>query len=103
MSHFSRCMAASIICAAMFLSIAIAQTTAIIPANEAAAHVGECATVEGVVAKVFTSKAGNKFLNIGAAIFQFRLKQDSMNEGSGRVLQRDIVGDDDRAALVANR
>ena len=87
MSHFSRCMAASIICAAMFLSIAIAQTTAIIPANEAAAHVGECATVQGVVAKVFTSKAGNKFLNIGAAIFQFRLKQDRMSgQGSGRVL-----------------
>jgi DNA/RNA endonuclease YhcR with UshA esterase domain len=29
--------------------------------------VGEYATVEGVVAKVFTSKSGNTFLNIGAA------------------------------------
>jgi hypothetical protein len=38
-----------------------------ISANEAAAHVGEYATVEGVVAKLFTSKAGNTFLNIGAA------------------------------------
>ncbi len=29
--------------------------------------VSEWATVEGVVAKVFTSKAGNTFLNIGAS------------------------------------
>ena len=49
------------------LAIAQAQTTAIIPANEAAAHVGEYATVEGVVAKMFTSKSGNTFLNIGAS------------------------------------
>jgi hypothetical protein len=57
-----------------------------------------------VVAKVFTSKSGNTFVNIGAAIFQFRLKQDRVNgEGSGRVLEPDIVGDDDRAALVTNR
>jgi len=32
-----------------------------------AAAVNEWATVEGVVAKVFTSKSGNTFLNIGAA------------------------------------
>jgi DNA/RNA endonuclease YhcR with UshA esterase domain len=44
-----------------------AQTTTVIPANLAAGHVGEIATVEGVVAKVFTSKSGNTFLNIGAA------------------------------------
>jgi DNA/RNA endonuclease YhcR with UshA esterase domain len=43
-----------------------AQTATVIPANEAAAHVNEYATVEGVVAKVFTSKNGNTFLNIGA-------------------------------------
>jgi hypothetical protein len=35
------------------------------PANEAAAHVNQYATVEGVVAKVFTSKSGNTFLNLG--------------------------------------
>ena len=35
-------------------------------ANEAAAHVGDYATVEGVVAKLFTSKSRNTFLNIGA-------------------------------------
>jgi len=40
--------------------------TAVIPANLAASRVGEYATVEGVVAKVFTSKSGNTFLNIGA-------------------------------------
>jgi hypothetical protein len=35
--------------------------------NEAAARVGEYAAVEGVFAKLLTSKAGNTFLNIGAA------------------------------------
>ena len=49
------------------LAIAHAQTTTVIPANEAAAHVREYATVEGVVAKVFTSNKGNTFLNIGAS------------------------------------
>ena len=44
-----------------------AQTATVIPANLAAGHVGEYATVEGVVAKVFTPKSGNTFLNIGAA------------------------------------
>ena len=44
-----------------------AQTVTVIPANEAAAHVNTWATVEGVVAKVFTSKSGNTFLNIGAS------------------------------------
>jgi DNA/RNA endonuclease YhcR with UshA esterase domain len=41
-------------------------TTTVIPANEAAAHISEYATVEGIVAKVFTSKSGNTFPNIGA-------------------------------------
>ena len=44
-----------------------AQTTTVIPANEAAAHVGEYASVKGVVAKVFTSKSGNTFLNVGGS------------------------------------
>jgi len=30
-------------------------------------HVNQWATVEGAVAKVFTSKSGNTFLNIGSA------------------------------------
>jgi len=66
MSFLSLCKTASTISAAVFLSSAVAQSAAIIPANEAAAHVNEWATVEGVVAKVFTSKSGNTFLNIGA-------------------------------------
>jgi DNA/RNA endonuclease YhcR with UshA esterase domain len=49
------------------LTGAQAQTATIVPANEAETHVGQYATVEGVVAKVFTSKSGNTFLNIGAA------------------------------------
>jgi hypothetical protein len=57
MSQFSRCIWTFIVCSAL---LANAQ------ANEAAAHVNEWATVEGVVAKVFTSKSGNTFLNIGA-------------------------------------
>jgi hypothetical protein len=44
-----------------------AQTETVIPANEAAAHIGQYATIEGVVAKVFTSNKGNTFLNIGAS------------------------------------
>jgi len=44
-----------------------AQTATAIPANLAASHIGEYATVEGVVAKVFTSKSGNTLLNIGAS------------------------------------
>jgi hypothetical protein len=55
-----------VICYTTFRASAQAQTTTVIRANEAAAHVGEYATVEGVVAKVFTSKSGNTFLNIGA-------------------------------------
>jgi DNA/RNA endonuclease YhcR with UshA esterase domain len=65
MSHFSRCIAVLIVCSALLLSVH-AQTASVIPANEAAAHINEYATVEGVVAKVFTSKSGNTFLNIGA-------------------------------------
>jgi hypothetical protein len=45
---------------------AVAQTTTVIPFAEAAQHVGQRITIEWVVAKVFTSKTGNTFLNIGA-------------------------------------
>jgi hypothetical protein len=44
-----------------------AQTGTVISDTEAAQHVGQEATVEGTVAKVFTSKNGNTFLNFGAA------------------------------------
>src|SRR5258706_5495467 len=66
MTHLSRCIAYLIVCGTLLANVH-AQTTTIIPANEAAAHVNQYATVEGVVAKVFTSKTGNTFLNIGAA------------------------------------
>jgi DNA/RNA endonuclease YhcR with UshA esterase domain len=49
------------------LSSGKAQTTTVIPDAEAAQHVGQHATVEGTVVKVFTSKNGNTFLNFGAA------------------------------------
>jgi DNA/RNA endonuclease YhcR with UshA esterase domain len=45
----------------------MAQTATVIPDTEAAQHVGQKATVEGTVVKVFTSKNGNTFLNFGAA------------------------------------
>jgi DNA/RNA endonuclease YhcR with UshA esterase domain len=64
---FSRCIALLVICRAAFLTGAQAQTVTVIPADQAAAHINEYATVEGVVANVFTSKSGNTFLNIGAA------------------------------------
>jgi hypothetical protein len=38
----------------------------VVSANEPAAHVKEYPIVEGVVAKVFTSKSGYTLLNIGA-------------------------------------
>jgi hypothetical protein len=66
MSQFSRLFASLIVCSAVLAS-AQAQTATVTPANEAAAHVNEWATVEGVVAKGFTSKSGNTLLNIGAA------------------------------------
>jgi len=46
---------------AVFLSNSHSETATVIPANEAAAHINEWATVEGVVAKVFTSKAETRF------------------------------------------
>jgi hypothetical protein len=66
MIRFSRCLA-FLVFPQTILAVAEAQTATFIPANEAAAHVSEYATVEGVVAKIFTSKSGNTFLNIGAA------------------------------------
>jgi DNA/RNA endonuclease YhcR with UshA esterase domain len=65
MTHLSRCIAYLIVCGTLLANVRV-QTTTVIPANEAAADIGEYAT-EGVVAKVFTSKAGNTFLNIGVA------------------------------------
>jgi hypothetical protein len=66
MSRFARCLA-FLVFLQTILATAQAQTATVIPANEAAAHVGEYATGEGVVANVFTSKSGNTFLNIGAS------------------------------------
>ena len=67
MNHFPVRVAAFIVFAGLWLSNGIAQTSTVIQANEAAAHVNQYATVDGVVAKVFTSKSGKAFLNIGAA------------------------------------
>jgi hypothetical protein len=67
MNHFLRYLAVFFISHSLSLSGAHAQTAIVIPANEAAAHVGQYATVEGVVARIFTSKTGNTFLNIGPA------------------------------------
>src|SRR5258708_3167372 len=64
---FGKALAIIVIPAGLFVAGAVAQTETVIPANEAAAHIGEYAGVEGVVAKVFTSKDGNTFLNIGAS------------------------------------
>ena len=66
MSRFSRCLA-FLVFLQTIPAIAHAQTTTVISANLAASHVGEYGMVEGVVAKVFSSKGGNTFLDIGAA------------------------------------
>jgi DNA/RNA endonuclease YhcR with UshA esterase domain len=48
------------------LSISIlAQSSTVIPDTEAAQHIGQNATVEGVVVAVSTSKKGNTFINFG--------------------------------------
>jgi hypothetical protein len=67
MSQFLHSLAFVVICYTAFLVGAQSQTATVIPANQAVVHIGEYATIEGVVAKVFTSKTGNTFLNIGAA------------------------------------
>jgi DNA/RNA endonuclease YhcR with UshA esterase domain len=66
MNRFPRFLLLLMILHAVFLSNSHSETATVILANEAAAHINEWATVEGVVAKVFTSKSGNTFLNIGA-------------------------------------
>jgi hypothetical protein len=53
-----RCIVFVFIFHAAIPAIVHAQTATIIPANEAAAHIGEYAAVQGVVAKVFTSNSG---------------------------------------------
>src|SRR5260221_12079325 len=47
-----------------YSTFVMAQTATVILANLAAGDVGEYATVEGVVAKAFTSKSGNTLLNV---------------------------------------
>jgi len=48
------------------LSITLfAQTSTVIPDTEAAQHVGQDVTVEGVVTAVTTSRKGNTFINFG--------------------------------------
>jgi hypothetical protein len=44
---------------------ALAQTSTVIPDSEAAQHIGQNATVEGVVTAVSTSKRGYTFINFG--------------------------------------
>ena len=55
-----------LVLAAAVLSVAGPASALTIDESDAAAHAGETATVECAVAKVFTSKAGNTFINCGA-------------------------------------
>jgi cytochrome c-type biogenesis protein CcmE len=49
------------------LSITLfAQTSTVIRETEAAQHIGQDVTVEGVVTAVSTSRKGNTFINFGA-------------------------------------
>src|SRR5258705_3413959 len=57
----------AVLCSVAPATLTRAQTAIVIQANEAAAHIGEYASVKGVVAKVFTSKSGNTFLNVGGS------------------------------------
>jgi hypothetical protein len=73
-----------------------AQTATVIPDTEAIHRVGQQATVEGTVVKVFISKNGNTFLNLGAAYpnqtFAGWIPKDSP-----------LVADESLSALVAHR
>jgi hypothetical protein len=62
-----RYVAVVIISHSLFLPRAHAPTAIVIPTNEAAAHIGEYATVQGVVARILASNGDNTFLAIGAA------------------------------------
>jgi len=44
---------------------ALAQTSTVIPDSDAPQHIGQNATVQGVVVAVFKSKKGNTFINFG--------------------------------------
>jgi len=52
--------------------IRVTSAATAVPANEAAAHVGESATVAGIVAKVFTS-------NKGQHVFEYRCRSSQSN------------------------
>lgn len=56
-----------ILCAVCFSETLLAQTEIVVSPADAAKHVGEHVTVEGIVVNVFTSKNGNTFVNFGAA------------------------------------
>jgi hypothetical protein len=64
-AFFRTVIVAAAICGLCWLP-ALAQTTTVIPFIQAAQHVGQHVTVEGTVAKVFTSRNGNTFLAFGA-------------------------------------
>lgn len=66
MRGFSRCVGASIISATTFFQARSHKLPRASQPTKRPAHVNEYETVEGVVARVFASKSGNTFLNIGA-------------------------------------
>ena len=66
--------AALIVSAGLFISSAIAPTTIIIQANEAAAHINQYATVQGVVARCSHPKAATRS-SISALLIPTRLSQ----------------------------
>jgi len=62
------------------LALAHAQTTAVIPDNLAASHVGKYATVEGVVAKVFSGRSqGARAVESGCSAPSIRAQRGEDN------------------------
>jgi DNA/RNA endonuclease YhcR with UshA esterase domain len=55
----------SALACAFWLFRGLAQADTVISDSEAAQHVGQAASVEGTITKVFTSRNGNTFLNFG--------------------------------------
>jgi len=51
----------------LWLKTNLSQAGALIPDSEAANHIGQEVTIEGLVTKVFKSKNGNTFLDFGGS------------------------------------
>ena len=67
MRILSRATMLLVLVSGLWLKTNLSQAGALIPDSEAANHVGQEVTIEGLVTKVFKSKNGNTFLDFGGS------------------------------------